>query len=292
VFKKGLVSLSFFCFLFLLNTSSNLDLFAATPEFKILNQPKSAYRLGQSIEYKILVSLEQMPEQARLNSPTYDLENLELVNVRQETITEDTTSDGASTQMLTFVFKSVLPGTAEIKNLKIRWALPDGTENYEYELPPVKIKISRPLSAYYKIVAIVWCGIAFPVILYFWVSWKKKKAEENTIVELSLEDKASRKLKEIREHVEEKDPRNALKEATSIFNDYLEQTTEWCSKTGDIELLKQQAAQKWSRKESDHICQLIKELECARFGGDFENINKVKTLINSITLFIESKTSI
>lgn len=263
-----------------------------SPTLENLERPNKTYRAGEEIRYGIRIRWPMFDEAIRMSSPELSLENLELLGVKQETLStaDNQESTKGIEQVLTFRFVAAESGRAAIKSFSLHWTYAEGIISSSLSIPPVEFKITSSKSSWLWPVVIGGGGLAIISSGIFVFLLKKKIQKPPGKPPLSLEETTLLELLEIRKKWESTNTTQIfLNELTHLFEDYLGRKLDWNLHQDGYNALHHKAEGKWSRKEAHEIKEIFQALEYQRFAGAATEGNEPLSLYQKIDLFIERK---
>ncbi len=264
-----------------------------SPKLEKLEQPKKMYRLGEIITYRVFVRWPSLEiDEFRLSPPELNLENLELLGVSQETVSEpgETEQSKGLVQVLTFRFTAQKPGKASANRFLLRWIQGNGILTNELVIPELELTITQPSLPWSHIAImggsiLLGLGLLFTVLFLF-----KKKKPLQEIPALLFEDKALEQLRGIRTRWESNEiHQEFLSELIRLLQRYSSQKLDWNPSQDSYNALQKKAGEKWSKKEAQELSDLLQNLEYERFSGVTLEREKLVALYQAIYSFIEQK---
>ncbi|GEM_PF-4235063 len=263
-----------------------------SPVLESADRPSNVYRLSDIITYQIKIKWPELPEHARMSSPKMTLQNLELIGVSEETVSNPNKeiNDSSIEQILTLRFKALKPGPAEINSLILEWVQGEGASVSSIRAPSVKLTVKSD--------KIVWMwplflGIILIVCAAFVFYFFKKKKTPAPVSNLSLEESYLNELNQTLSSLEfNSNHKTFLNELEKIFGHYLDQKLSWNRNQEDYNALQKKAEKKWDRREIQEIKTLFDQMEYCRFSGSELNRQELISLVNTVKSFIERKNGI
>ena len=262
-----------------------------SPELASVKRPNDKYNLNDEIIYEIKVKWPEPVSDVRMSSPQMMLENLELVGVGQEAVSNSGQSarDSTSEQLLTLRFKAQKPGPAKINSLILKWTQAEGASLSSLKIPPVEISVRKPVNSLLLIFTVGFLFITTGIILVFifrikkkskFVPMKTQSAEELYLDELD-------RLKSLPSS--NTNSNHFLNDLTRILDRYVQQKCDWIHSQEDYNTLQKKAEKLWDKKEVRILKELFNQIEYCRFSGAELKQNELMMLVESARSFIERK---
>ena len=255
-----------------------------SPELNHTNPPKSVYQLDEIIPYQVSVKWPEPPVDARMNSPEMLLDNLELVGVGQETVS-NSDEDLGEEQLLTLRFKALKPGPAKVSSLVLIWAQAGGISTSTLKIPPVQLTIQKKSNL------IPWFGggiviatLSAAVILLI---RRKKRHSAQAVTPKTLEERIVVQF----DHVKNSGVRGRdfLNELSRVLERYLQEKFDWNRSQEDYNALQKKAEKNWDKKEVREIKDFFEKIDFYRFSGSGLSEEELINLFQSARSFVERK---
>ena len=264
-----------------------------SPRLEKTEQPNKTYRLGETISYRVLINWSAQVEDLRLSPLDLNLENLELLGVNQETVSEPekTGEIEGFKQILTFRFTPQKPGRAAINHFLLRWTQASDSITSELVIPSVELTIIPPPFPWIRIIIFltsVLGVLALPISILMVV--KKKKSSLQTSPPQSLEESTLERLRTSHFQWETKAVHQEfLGELIRLLEQYFSQKLDWNPSQESYNALQKKAQAKWSKKDGEELGKLLQNIEYERFSGMQPEREKLAALYQAIYSFIERR---
>ena len=199
-----------------------------SPILESLKHPAAHYRLDEIIVYQIKVKWSEPITGVRMNSPQMVLENLELIGIGEETVSESVKSadDLSVEQILTLRFKGQHPGPAKIDSLVLEWTQAGGASSSRLSIPAIAFTIEKQKNLLIWIVLAVAALIG--AIAGFLLLRIKKKPPQSVPLPESAEETYLRQLDSLKNSMASNlNAKNFLNDLTKILDQYLQQKFDW-----------------------------------------------------------------
>lgn len=263
-----------------------------SPELESVERPKKEYLLHEIISYQIKIKWPELPANVRMVSPQLELENLELIDIGQETVSRprDPGDSSEIEQILTVQLKAQKPGPAKINTLILQWTQGDGLMSSSLKIPSTDIVIKKQFPFY----VVLWSSLAiifFSLMMFILGRRKKKIQEDQSETVTSLETNSLNELNSVKEKFAANvlTDKIFLDQTVQILEHYLKQKFDWNRHQEDYNALQKKTEKYWEKTEIRALIDLFEKVQFSRFSGAGMNREELMSLFTSIYSFIERK---
>lgn len=264
------------------------------PTLESLDRPNQTYHPGEVISYQIRVRWSAEPSNGiRMIPPDLTLENLELLNISQETVSGSENQEKADgiEQILSFRFMAKRPGPATVDRFSLRWVQGDGVMASALSVPSLELTIT-PRPRPWLWITLMGGGLFGGLASILFVSFvhKRKRKDLLNAPSKSLEERALDELRNIHVVLRSNETRqDVLSSLMHIFQHYCSQKFDWNPARDGYNALQKKAEERWPKKEVHELSELFQTFEHKRFSGEQVEQAKLESLYQALYSFIEHK---
>ena len=262
------------------------------PALTILERPKTSYRIGDVITYRVQVRWTQTDPDLRMRPPAVDLFNLKLIGITEETAS-GANGSGASDQnqhVLSFNFRALEPGPARIEPISLKWTRSHDAIGSQLTVPGFDLTIRRTIPLVWFLLAVIGTAIGGTSLLLMKHVLHKPSTQvppspTRSFAELELDELRVRyaEWKKGGNHQE------FLDAVTRIVERYLTQELGWHFGRDSYNEFKIKAEAKWVRKDAVVMWDTLKKLEYQRYSGISSDEKELEQMYKDIFSFITRK---
>ncbi len=267
-----------------------LPLKIVSPILESFERPRTHYQQDEIIVYQIRIKWPEPVMGVRMNSPQMALENLELIGIGEEAVSESekVADDLSVEQILTLRFKGQHSGPAKIDSLILEWVQAGGASSSRLSIPAIELTIQKQKNPLFWIIisAASLIGLGASLLLFR----IKKKTLQSVQPSESIEEMYLRQFDPLKNSItSDSNSKNFLNDLMKILDRYTQQKFDWNHSQEDYNALHKKVDNIWGQKEVRDLKELFDKIEYCRFSGSELKREELIPLFQSVRSFIERK---